>query len=514
MKDIVGSAVALLSILTLTQARSITKQTAISLPSNNPVSSKFSGWLSAFNTADEATILDFYASSYNVSDSDPKEKCCTPFTSPKFIAQMANWTGGFNLVDLESDPEDPSLTALLKAEFGRFREYFRVTMAVDEEAPGQPITKLELLPISRPLKMVPMDDPRREVYEKALQPLTAELREKLIREITRMMRDQYADPQRGEEMAALLEKNLEVGDYDSISDSDNFSRKLMRDLMTLDEEDQNSSGPGMYIGFHEPFSVQYADFEEGEEKQAQKLREYYEEVGYGFGNVSFDTEAIAGKTIATLPITHLLNLDDPGVRDAAAAKLNSVADADVLIIDVRNCFGGYPDTTAFVLSYLFDHEMTLTYLKNRNNVYQNISATLPLSKLPAGAKIFGGQKPLYVLTNNRTLLEAELVAYSLQAFGRAVIVGEQEATGGLAHPPGDRFTLCEEDFGKEWWSVDMETQKLVHVATKDNWDHKGVKSDIVVDETVEEEHCRHKARLAAIEYERNRGTTEVQDELR
>lgn len=51
----------------------------------------------------------------------------------------------------------------------------------------------------------------------------------------------------------------------------------------------------------------------------------------------------------------------------------------------------------------------------------------------------------------------------------------------------------------------LRTLRLVHVATGESWDKVGVRSDVVVEETVEETHCRHKARLAAIEIERNKG---------
>ena len=160
--------------------------------------------------------------------------------------------------------------------------------------------------------------------------------------------------------------------------------------------------------------------------------------------------------------------------------------------------------------------MTLTLLRDRNGVVQNITSTLPMQQTSRRAKIYGAQKPLYVLTNNRTLFATELVAYPLQGYGRAIVVGENEATGGWSHPRETRIRLCEEDFGKEWWTMYVQTLRLENMATGKAFEGKGVRSDIVVEETVEEEHCRHKARAAAIEFERNRESkvAEVQDELR
>lgn len=110
MKLVVGSALVLLSLLSSIQAipRSKLKQTPIPLPSNNPISNKFSSWLSAVNTADKDTISDFYSTNYNEKPSEDGEKCCIAKigTSPAELAELANWTGGFDLVDLESNPDD------------------------------------------------------------------------------------------------------------------------------------------------------------------------------------------------------------------------------------------------------------------------------------------------------------------------------------------------------------------------------------------------------------------------
>jgi C-terminal processing protease CtpA/Prc len=114
--------------------------------------------------------------------------------------------------------------------------------------------------------------------------------------------------------------------------------------------------------------------------------------------------------------------------------------------------------------------------------------------------------------------EPEMVAYSLQAYGRAVVVGETAVTEGWGHFREERFEIGEQVFGKGWWSMYVQTLRIVHEATGADWDRVGVKSDVVVNETIVEEHCHHKAILAAIEFEkekieRNKGF-ERQDELR
>lgn len=518
MKHIVGSALALL--FSLIQARSIIKQTTITLPSNNLISNKFSSWLSAFNTADEATILSFYSTNVSEASSTSDEDICWAkgLVSPTQLARMANWTGGFEPVDLEFNPnDDTEITVLLQEKGPDVRKgYFRASMAIDDEKPGQPITKLDLFPVATPLKMIPLDDPRREVYEKGMQPLTTSLREKLIHAIAKVLREQYVYPQQAEEMIAVLEKNLENGEYDALTDSNDFSYRLQADLKKSSNEISERS---VYTYYHEPFPLPEKSITaEDEEENKTEMQKHLESNSYGFGNVSFDTKALPGKTIATLAISGLFQLEL--VLDTAREKMNRVSEADVLILDLRNCFGISADTAAFVLSYLFDTRWKLTSEVDREGKVRSTSSTMSTEEMSAMGIMkenrFGIWKPVYVLTNEWTTRDAELIAYTIQQSGRGVVVGEQETTGGWAESWGESVDLLEEVFGDGWWTMYVRTVRLVHEVTGSNWDVTGVKSDIVVNETVEEEHCRHKARLAAIEYEKKKEIERAQwqDELK
>jgi hypothetical protein len=134
MKHIAGSALAILTVLS--GAESLTrfnlpKQTALSLPSQNLATLKFSSWLSAFNSADRDTILSFYSSSF----SGFNETTCS---SPHIYSRcqdiyMAKWTGGFKLIDLEDSPNDYSLTVLLQEKNNPI--YFRASIVVNEMDP-------------------------------------------------------------------------------------------------------------------------------------------------------------------------------------------------------------------------------------------------------------------------------------------------------------------------------------------------------------------------------------------
>jgi hypothetical protein len=510
MKLASGSAFILLGLLSSIQAlpRSNIKQTPIPLPSNNAISSKFSSWLSAFNTADEDRISDFYSTNYDEERCFDKEMCiATTTTSPAQVAQFANWTGGFEIMDLESTPNDTTITVLLRQKTDVFPPcYFRTTMAIDQNKPGQLITSLDIFPVMTPLKFIPRDDPNWDAYEKALQPLNPFRRERLIGDIIKVLRQQHVYPDQAEEKVAIIVNNLKNGEYDSITDNEEFGMRLARAL----DKSASSSFSGPQISFNEP-SWLLKSSREAERKQMILERDkYFKEVGYGFGNITLDTETIPSKTIATLPIANLFQLNFPGVLSATTVKMNSIADADVVILDLRSCVGIDEDIVAYILSYLFDEPKVLTKSIDRNGVVHKTTSFIPISELPRGRKPYGGQKPIYVLTNRFTSGQAELLAYSLQAYQRAVIVGEDEATAGWVGSHGTRVELCEDVFGKGWWGMWLQTLRTVHLATGSDWSEGGVKSDVVV-----EEHGN--ARLAAIEFEKGRierEGLERQDELK
>jgi C-terminal processing protease CtpA/Prc len=103
-----------------------------------------------------------------------------------------------------------------------------------------------------------------------------------------------------------------------------------------------------------------------------------------------------------------------------------LAGTDALIIDLRHCLGGEPAMTAFIISYLWDHEPAqLSGLRERSQLKQ--AWTLPY--VPGGR--FGKAKPVYVLTSAATFSGGEQLSYDLQHLGRAIVIGER--TRGGAH---------------------------------------------------------------------------------
>jgi len=113
---------------------------------------------------------------------------------------------------------------------------------------------------------------------------------------------------------------------------------------------------------------------------------------------------------------------------AMAAAMELIAGTYALIIDLRRNGGGAPDGVVFWCSYLFDDQPT-----HLNDIFRaDTGETRQFWALPyvPGPRYL--DRPVYVLSSDRTFSGGEDFAYTLQALGRAEVIGE--TTGGGAHP--------------------------------------------------------------------------------
>ncbi len=168
---------------------------------------------------------------------------------------------------------------------------------------------------------------------------------------------------------------------------------------------------------------------EGEETQAEReaARADGEAINFGFRRI----EILEGN-VGYLDLRRFVRADLAG--DTLEAAMGFLAHTDALILDLRECGGGDPVMVALFSSWFFDGRTRLfTSFYRRHDDATTQVWTAPW--LPGARYV---QKPLYLLTAQRTFSAPEGFAYELQAAGRATLVGE--ATGGGAHP-GQHFPL-------------------------------------------------------------------------
>ena len=155
------------------------------------------------------------------------------------------------------------------------------------------------------------------------------------------------------------------------------------------------------------------------------------------------------------------------VKEAAVPAMNLVANTDALIFDLRRNGGGSPVTIGILSSYLFDKVTHLNdfYIREADRLQQFFTTA------EVEGRRYGTEKPVYVLTSNRTFSAAEEFTYNLKNLNRATIVGE--TTGGGAHPGGVRRIT--DHFG-----IWLPNGRAINPVTKTNWEGTGIEPHIKV----------------------------------
>lgn len=146
------------------------------------------------------------------------------------------------------------------------------------------------------------------------------------------------------------------------------------------------------------------------------------------------------------------------------AAFSLLAGAERLVVDLRDCVGGIPETVALICSHFTgDEPVHLQDLVSRDgSVRQTWTLTSVSPKVPSTVTV-------QVLTSAHTFSGGEELAYDLQALGLATIVGE--VTGGGAHPR-EAFRLA------ETLEATIPVARSVNATTGTNWEGVGVQPDV------------------------------------
>ena len=287
--------------------------------------------------------------------------------------------------------------------------------------------------------------------------LDAAIRQKTIDAISANLTEYYVYPDVAAKMIAAVQEHEKKGDYNSITDGNEFADALTRDLRAVSNDRHlfvaynpytSPEQPGSSSGPHEPSPAEQARFRSMMEQQNctfSKLEILDHNIGYiKFG--AFPPTDICGPTVV--------------------AAMNFVAHTDALIFDLRENHGGDPEMVDFMVSYLFSHSTHINDLTNRHDNETHQYWTLPWVLGPRFV-----DQPVYVLTSHETFSGGEEFTFDLKTQKRATIVGE--TTGGGAHPvrgmpAGDHFTIGV-PFGRP-----------INPVTKGDWEGTGVEPDVKV----------------------------------
>lgn len=288
-------------------------------------------------------------------------------------------------------------------------------------------------------------------------PLTPQQRTQAIEDIATGFETIYVVPEVGQAVARDLRARLQRGDYAHITASRELATVLSAHIDAV---------------CHDPHT-EVAYFEDDQLKQrpapdpsAAKAGEEARRARAVAANAGFAEPKRLDGNVA------LIRFDSfyPAAYAAPIVEriMRAAADADGLILDLRQNGGGAPDLIPVIASYLFDDTPVHLYDQFSRREGTHVRAwtdpTLP-------GKRFGSKKPVYILTSKETFSAAENLAYTLQQLKRAQVVGER--TPGGAHGA----------FGKPVTShlVPMiATKRTINAVTKSDWNRVGVIPDVPV----------------------------------
>jgi hypothetical protein len=234
-----------------------------------------------------------------------------------------------------------------------------------------------------------------------------------------LLRANYVFPEQAGQAATAIEARLEAGEYDDL-DEITLTERLTRDLQEITGDRHLrvvlGGGPG-------PRRQRIGESEEPKDHEARRLamRRMGRLDNFGIRQV----ERLDGN-VGYLDVRRVAVPANAGPAIGAAMEL--VAGTYALIIDLRRNGGGAPEGVVFWCSYLLDERPT-----HLNNIFHaDTGETRQFWALPYVPGTRYLDRPVFVLTSGRTFSGGEDFAYTLQALGRATVVGE--TTGGGAHP--------------------------------------------------------------------------------
>ena len=319
------------------------------------------------------------------------------------------------------------------------------------------------------------DDVFRRSFEVAkfetshLSPLSQKWIENVVTQTALGVSHLYIDAEMGKRMASVIMRNMRQGNYNGLANPFSFKEAVIKDIRSI------------YPDKHLDILCEKTpipDFEPArslnnikDEDLTLEQRKYIESFEIDRPDFSKQVESyiIPNTQIGYFKFNEFPNLKFPETRGVIDHSMKKVANAEALIIDLRENTGGYPETVAFIASYLFDKTQLINQLYQRSN---NEVTSFYAEPAKVGTA-FGGTKPIYILTSERTFSAAEELAYDLQSAKRATVIGQ--TTKGGAHPIKP-FVVDDHLYAI------IPFRKAINPHTGTNWEGVGVKPDHLIAE--------------------------------
>lgn len=275
----------------------------------------------------------------------------------------------------------------------------------------------------------------------------------IITELCEKLQACYIFPEVAEQICLHLQQTLLDGEYDGLTDGNLFALALTIQLQEVNHDEH------LWVRWHEqplPDGVSALNHEPAWQQQ-QKATAQAE--NYGIHKL----EMLTGN-IGYLDIRYLHKPVYAG--EAIVAAMNFLSNTAAVILDLRQCMGGYPGTAALICTYLFPEEpVLLTSIYWRDEDLTQQFWTLPY--VPGKHLV---TQPLYVLTSKTTFSAGEMLALALQSRQRAKVIGQH--TDGGANP-GSSFRI------HSHFEAFIPIGRTIDPLTGNSWEGTGITPDII-----------------------------------
>jgi hypothetical protein len=272
-------------------------------------------------------------------------------------------------------------------------------------------------------------------------------RQRVVDAVVANLKKHYAYPDLAQRMANELTAHEKSGQYAEL-DAGSFA-DLLTDQMRHISRDQ-------HLELVYSLRVLPPQPHERTPQEAANLREQLKQE-----NCEFERVETLRHNIGYLKLNWFA--DASACSGTAAAAMASVNRANAIIFDLRDNRGGDPAMVSLVAAYLFDHP-EYWYNPRENTTLGSWTHSPVEGNLLA-------DKPVYILTSNRTFSGAEQFCYDLKMLKRATIVGE--TTGGGAH--AGMWHRIDDHFG-----VAIPEVKPINPYSQPDWEGTGVEPDVNV----------------------------------
>jgi hypothetical protein len=286
--------------------------------------------------------------------------------------------------------------------------------------------------------------------------IDGDTRRQVVENTVAALHKYYVFPEVAEIMGEKLRTALTAGDYDDQATPAALCERLTTDLQAVSHD--------RHLKVRYSSEARPLDLPEEEDFAAQTALWMAEARSVNFG--FYRVERLDGN-VGYLDLRDFWDAEYPGAGETAVGAMNLLAHTDALIIDLRKNRGGAPTMVALLSSFLFKAEpVHLSSFHERESDTTTQSWTLPYVPGPRTP-----DKPVYLLTSNRTSSAGEEFVYNLKNLKRATIVGE--TTEGSANPGRD-FPVSPH------FQVFVPTGRPINPITATNWEGTGVEPDIQV----------------------------------